>query len=514
MKIKSCLSTVMGKIKNFFNNLTIEPILFFLGIIKSLDKSAINKQLIIDKICLNEYGFSPEFCHQLGDKGMRRRNEFLSGNNTLIQNEAAQFGVYASVIDHLIPVIVAIFLGAWSDRFGRKFLLYIFFFFAIIDACGDLLNSYFMEWPKEFLLLTSNLPVALSGGRIVMKIGITSFVSDITDPKDRTTRLATFAFMGSLGRPIGIQVGAYLWEVGGYLAIFGTKIAGLTLTLVMLAIRLECFKWETKEMEVEREKSKREHQSGRGLGGRRHMLSILHFKDTVKTFFKKRAYGLSFFLFIYTAIYFIDQLTIERSIFYNIVRTRYGWSIREVSNYKTISISVEIIGQALLIPLLGWLALPDANIICFILFTILSGNVITGFAVESWMLYIGNGVDLLKRYYNSAIKSSISKCVDFNEKGKVMALIFTIESFFPIFMSQLYATVWKAIDTPELRETLWIGGTSFLSAGISVFAFLLSLIAWRRLRGRDIDDIGKKEIEPLRMDSLDNCLEGKNEKEG
>ena len=53
---------------------------------------------------------------------------------------------------------------------------------------GDLLNSYFMEWPKEFLLLTSNLPVALSGGRIVMKIGITSFVSDITDPKDRTTR--------------------------------------------------------------------------------------------------------------------------------------------------------------------------------------------------------------------------------------------------------------------------------------------------------------------------------------
>ena len=93
------------------------------------------QKILLDKICLNEYGFSPEFCHQLGDKGMRRRNEFLSGNNTLIQNEAAQFGVYASVIDHLIPVIVAIFLGAWSDRFGRKFLLYIFFFFAIIDAC-------------------------------------------------------------------------------------------------------------------------------------------------------------------------------------------------------------------------------------------------------------------------------------------------------------------------------------------------------------------------------------------
>ena len=90
--------------------------------------------------------------------------------------------------------------------------------------------------------------------------------------------------MGSLGRPIGIQVGAYLWEVGGYLAIFGTKIAGLTLTLVMLTIRLECFQWETKEMEVQREKSKSD-QSGRGLGGRRHMLSILHFKVIRKNFF-------------------------------------------------------------------------------------------------------------------------------------------------------------------------------------------------------------------------------------
>ena len=52
----------------------------------------------------------------------------------------------------------------------------------------------------------------------------------------------------------------------------------------------------------------------------------------------------------------------------------------------------------------------------------------------------------------------------------------------------------------------------FNSKKVAIFQ-LLTLIAWHRLRGRDIDEIGKKEIEPLRMASLDNCLEGKNEKE-
>ncbi len=37
--------------------------------------------------------------------------------------------VYESIVDHLFPIICSFFMGSWSDTFGRKLLLYIYFIF-------------------------------------------------------------------------------------------------------------------------------------------------------------------------------------------------------------------------------------------------------------------------------------------------------------------------------------------------------------------------------------------------
>ena len=106
-----------------------------------------------------------------------------------------------------------------------------------------MLNSYFMEWPKEYLLFSVNLPVALSGGHITFSMGIAAFITEISTPEQRTFRLATIHFVQSLGGPIGTMIGAYLWEVGGYLCVFGASMIGKLITLIFLVIRLEMFKW-------------------------------------------------------------------------------------------------------------------------------------------------------------------------------------------------------------------------------------------------------------------------------
>ena len=53
---------------------------------------------------------------------------------------------------------------------------------------GLILNSYFMSWPKEYLLFSVNLPVAISGGHISFSMGIASFITDISSPEQRTFR--------------------------------------------------------------------------------------------------------------------------------------------------------------------------------------------------------------------------------------------------------------------------------------------------------------------------------------
>ena len=82
-----------------------------------------------------------------------------------------------------------------------------------------------------------------------------------------------------------------------------------------------------------------------------------------------------------------------------------------------------------------------------------------GFAVEWWMMYLGSSVDLLASYSFSAIRSSCTKCVELDEVGKVLALLYSVESIIPIFMTQVrwpdHAVTVRQfiiIHPPDLRQ--------------------------------------------------------------
>ena len=92
----------------------------------------------------------------------------------------------------------------------------------LLEGSSMLLNAHFMSWPKEFLLFSVNLPVALSGGYITYRLatqifcenlphsnlsmGIAAFITEISTPEQRTFRLAMIHFVSSLGSPIGTKV--------------------------------------------------------------------------------------------------------------------------------------------------------------------------------------------------------------------------------------------------------------------------------------------------------------------
>jgi hypothetical protein len=93
-------------------------------------------------------------------------------------------------------------------------------------------------------------------------------------------------------------------------------------------------------------------------------------------------------------------------------------------------------------------------------------------------------------YAFSATRSSISKCVDRDELGKVFAILASLESLVPIGMSQAYASLWKA--TSGLGPYL-VGSCYFLSAGLTLVAGCLSVVGAVMLRGRDLGDAGAGE---------------------
>ena len=65
----------------------------------------------------------------------------------------------ASVV---FPALMAFYLGAWIDIFGRKRIMYLWCFASIIDAGGALLNVIFIEWPL-LIMIPSTIWTSLVG---------------------------------------------------------------------------------------------------------------------------------------------------------------------------------------------------------------------------------------------------------------------------------------------------------------------------------------------------------------
>jgi len=473
-------SVVRRKMSRVVRNVTIEPVLLFLSFVGSMDGVSMG-QVMIDKSCVNDFDFPNGTC----DLGVLTDGNHSAENNA-VQNEISQFKVYQSIVSHVFPIICSFYLGSWSDTFGRKWLLYLYFFANVVEGSMMLLNVYFLEWPKEYLLFSVNLPTALVGGHLAFYMGVNAFISDISPPHQRSFRMAMVSLAGRVGSPAGTKMGTWLYARGGYVCVFGATLLGRLAGAIFLVIRLEMFNWTPKIQDDAPEVNPI----------KRKTFSLMHIKDSISTATKKRDNNKRFYLLMYFTVFMFIIVSFfgEHVMSYNYVRTRYGWEVADYGDYYSIASLVDIVGQMILIPLLGYMQITDSIIAPVIISTIVIRHIIKGFAVEPWMLYVASGVDLMGGYSMSACRSLISQCVTSHELGKIFALVSSVESLVPIAIEQAYATVWKA--TGDLGDP-WIGTCYFISACLTSVGLVLSIIAVCRLKGKNISDLDStKEIKP------------------
>ena len=63
-KEENLISVAKRKIQFFLTNITLEPVMLFYGVIRSIDRVT-QDQLIIDKTCNNDFPFGDEICNNL-----------------------------------------------------------------------------------------------------------------------------------------------------------------------------------------------------------------------------------------------------------------------------------------------------------------------------------------------------------------------------------------------------------------------------------------------------------------
>ena len=187
----------MDQARRLVSWITVEPV-ELLYVLMFTTSNVVRDNLFLDKVCLLDLDYSKEACYNL-THGIKT-NKSISDD---VQNHATDLEVIDGILVAIPAVLFSLFVGAWSDANGRKAVLIWPFVGNILSFIFYIINYYWFEdIPTLFLLLGS--VAGLTGGYVVLNIGLYGYISDITSTENRTMRLSILNGVFSAGYVIGI----------------------------------------------------------------------------------------------------------------------------------------------------------------------------------------------------------------------------------------------------------------------------------------------------------------------
>lgn len=173
------------------------------------------ENLQMERVCRVSAGLGAQVCGALKEHPQA---------SVEVQRRFSVFAFYNGVIAAALPLFFILFMGAWSDKYGRKVPLAAVQLGHCLHAAGYLLVALAPSWPPEVLLLVTLLDT-LGGGAVSFLTTANAYVGDVSSEEARTSRVGLANSLWFLGGPIGTLMGTYIYSYGGYLSLFAASLA-------------------------------------------------------------------------------------------------------------------------------------------------------------------------------------------------------------------------------------------------------------------------------------------------
>ena len=119
-----------------------------------------------------------------------------------VQETVATMNLVTMLAKSIPPIIFALFISPWSDKFGRKFLIVFPLIGYVLYDVWFLINViYFDFFSVDWLML--EFMQYWAGGYMCFFLGLYSYASDVSDESTRTVRIAVVDFVFFSGLSIG-----------------------------------------------------------------------------------------------------------------------------------------------------------------------------------------------------------------------------------------------------------------------------------------------------------------------
>ncbi|XP_067005001.1 probable peptidoglycan muropeptide transporter SLC46 isoform X2 [Anabrus simplex] len=438
------------------NKITVEPLMFFYMFAFMLT-SVVEQAFFVDKACRVNKGYPDAVCLDLHKK----ENEEMK---KAVQIVVSNFHQYNQIASHAVPIVLALFLGSWSDRRGRKLIILMGLAGKLFYSVMIVVNALQGNWALEVVLATASFPSAITGADLAIFAGVFSYLSDITTQKERTFRVAVLDIVYLSTMPTGVALGKYLYAgvAQKSFAIMFTINACLLVIAMLFAIwRLE---WQTTP--------KQEPLLGSSVNCCSDFFDKEHVIQSVKSVIKKRPGNRRLYLiFLLIAMLLYTFQRDEKPMTYLYTQLKFEWTAEIYSDFKTFQSGAYVLGTLLGIPLMSkLLKLPDTVIVMVGAISHGASRFVYGFAEVSWLFYLGATIASLGPVVAPVLRSMTSKVVPISERGKVFAILAVADNAVPLVSSTIYSQVYNASINTLPSAIFWV------TLGSQVIVFILALI--------------------------------------
>ncbi|XP_029040266.1 proton-coupled folate transporter-like [Osmia bicornis bicornis] len=368
-----------------------------------------------------------------------------------VQPKASLILMSKSFIESIIPALLSLFLGPWSDLYGRKLII-------LSGYAGKSLTYFILSIMtiydiSPWFLLIAYIPYAFSGGFSIILLGTICYICDISNEQERGWQLAWMEALISIGVLTGILAGPVIFQAYGYVAVFGSA----AVCCVLAGLHIYFLVPETIY-----------NRNSITLGT---MFDIHLVKRLINTCIQKRE-GFNRYIVwccITSIILMVVVLEGEMTIGFLFVNARLGWDVNTYSIYVATNIILKILGILIGVKILvvfGGLSEEVTAILS--LFSSLSSSIVESFTLKSWHMYLSAVVGMFSGVASPMIRTTLSKSVPPEDNGKVFSMTVSIETLTPFLASSLYSIIYSYFMPPIYPVPVW-----FVSVGIFIIVIFL-----------------------------------------
>ncbi|CAH4007801.1 proton-coupled folate transporter-like [Pieris brassicae] len=444
--------TFFEKLRFIKSSVTVEPILAGLVIPSMLARLAI-QNLNLDKVCRVKQAFGDEICDALLVK-----KDNLSSYEADVQKVISSIEAWKSVIQTALPTILVIFMGAWSDKTGnRKICILLPLFGEFLVCVSNIISTFFFyEIPVEVTMFLEAFFPAITGGWVMVYLGVFSYISDITTAESRTFRVGLVNLCLTAGIPIGTALSGLLLNLWGYYGIFTISACIYLITFIYGYCYLES---NTKKI-VEKEKPFKFSN----------VFTLV--KETAQVAFKKREGNLRKKVIITLSIVAIvyGPNHGETIITYMFVRYRLKWDALKFSFYSTYSVITHSLGALFSISVFSKRWGFHDSVLCLIsIVSKLVGSICISFVRTDFHMFMIPIVEILNATTFTSLRSMASKLVRDEEMGKMNSLFSLVETLAALLFDPTYTTLYAH------TLTIYTGAVYMYSAVLTIPAIVMLL---------------------------------------